>query len=149
MELQTLKICNKFTNKLDNHGIGDQVFHATQVLDKVQAVHDKIVDTLSSMSTLLLNKQSPTVYHSPAAAGEKENANVFVVGEVEGKEAEEITITALIYDYEEHEAVPLAVKKPKGLLYGTVETLPTTYLHTDCSILLTFLPLEVADKSLT
>eukprot|EP00957_Ditylum_brightwellii_P039896 3020528-Ditylum_brightwellii.AAC.1 len=81
MELQTLEICNTFTEELDNHGIRGQVFCATQVLDEVQAVHDKIVDTLLSMTKLSLNKQSPTACYSPAAAGEKENADVFVVGE--------------------------------------------------------------------
>eukprot|EP00957_Ditylum_brightwellii_P009980 753043-Ditylum_brightwellii.AAC.1 len=108
MELQTLEICNKFTKELDNCGIGGQVFCATQVLDEVWAVHDKIVDTLLSMTKLSLNKQSPTAHHSPAAAGEKKNADVFVIREVEGKEGDEITLAAFFYDVEGQEAVPLA-----------------------------------------
>eukprot|EP00957_Ditylum_brightwellii_P020023 1511732-Ditylum_brightwellii.AAC.1 len=109
-------IKSKFTKELDNCGIGGQMFCAAQVLDEVRAVHDKIVDSLLSMSKLSLSKQSPTACHSPAAAGEKENADIFVVGEVEGKEGDEITSTALIYDDEEQEVFPLAVKKPKGVM---------------------------------
>eukprot|EP00957_Ditylum_brightwellii_P108836 8302278-Ditylum_brightwellii.AAC.1 len=73
MEMQTLEACGKFTKELDNCGIRGQVFCAKQVLDEVQAVHDKIVDTLLNLSKLSLKEQSPTSQHSPAAAGEKEN----------------------------------------------------------------------------
>eukprot|EP00957_Ditylum_brightwellii_P111728 8521337-Ditylum_brightwellii.AAC.1 len=59
MELQTLEICGKFTKELDNCGIGGKVFHATQVLDEVWAVHDNIVDTLSSLSQLPFKETSP------------------------------------------------------------------------------------------
>eukprot|EP00957_Ditylum_brightwellii_P004892 372767-Ditylum_brightwellii.AAC.1 len=53
---------------------------------------------------------------SPATAGEKENTDVFAVEEVKGKEGDEITPTALVYDDEEQEAAPLAVMKPKGAM---------------------------------
>eukprot|EP00957_Ditylum_brightwellii_P182347 13891637-Ditylum_brightwellii.AAC.1 len=68
------------------------------------------------MTKLSLNEQSPTTCRSLAAAGEKENADFVVVGEVEGEEGDEITPTVLVYDIEEQEAVPLAVKKPKGVM---------------------------------
>eukprot|EP00957_Ditylum_brightwellii_P196048 14937144-Ditylum_brightwellii.AAC.1 len=94
IELQTLEICGKFTKELDKRSIGGQVFCAMQVLDEVRAVHDKIVDTLSSLSKLSLKGRSPTACHSPATAGEKENANVFVIGEAEDEGGDKITPTA-------------------------------------------------------
>eukprot|EP00957_Ditylum_brightwellii_P027366 2068544-Ditylum_brightwellii.AAC.1 len=93
MELQTLEIRNKFTKELDNCDIGGQVFCAMQVLDEVWAVDDKIVDTILT--------------------GEKENTDAVFVGEVEDKERDKITLTSLIYDDKDQEAVPLALKKPK------------------------------------
>eukprot|EP00957_Ditylum_brightwellii_P116079 8855080-Ditylum_brightwellii.AAC.1 len=104
MELKKLEICGKFTKELDNCDIMGQVFCATQVLDEVQAVHGKIVDTLSSLSKLSLKEQPPTSCHLPAAAGEKRTQMFLLL---------ERWKTRRNNNEEEQEDVPLAVKKPK------------------------------------
>ena len=110
MELQTLEILQKFTDKLDFRGIRGQVFCATQILDEVKAVHKKIVDTLNSLSKNIPSRAESRASRqsSPRSHAENANKNTYFIGDMQDQEEERPSM--VIYDDEDQEPVPLAVQ---------------------------------------
>eukprot|EP00957_Ditylum_brightwellii_P128575 9807875-Ditylum_brightwellii.AAC.1 len=114
MEPQTMEIIEKFKDELDVHGIGGQVFRATQVLDEIKKLHDKIEETLDNARTALtprqINFNLPCV--SPDIEEQKEDGeDLIVIGELPAKENPP---TILVYNEgDSQEAIPFSVRKPK------------------------------------